>query len=97
VIYKQTLKAEEAYLGFTDKNPLSNSASQMTLRSKWPNHDSASQITIEFDKQRIILFSSELFLDYHMPYPFDHTKGSAKFVKDRKELLVTLPRTDISN
>jgi hypothetical protein len=65
----------------------------MTLRSTWPNHESA-QIKIEFDNQEVILFSSELFLKYYMPYPFDQTKGSAKFIKDKSQLLITLPRKD---
>ena len=91
VVYKQFLRAEEAYLGFTDKDPLSNSASHMTLRSTWPGHD-ASEIAIEFDGQEVILQSKQLFLKYHMPYEFDQTRGNAKFVKDKQQLLLNLPR-----
>ena len=95
VIYQQSLKAEEAYLGFTDKDPLSNSSSHMTLRSVWPAHCSA-QISIESDAQKIILFSERLFLEYHMPYPFDFSRGKARFVKDKWQLEVTVPRVEPS-
>lgn len=67
----------------------------MTLRSKWPGH-CAAQINIEFSDQRIILFSEKYFLDYHMPYPFDKSKGNAKFVTDKYQLELCLPR-DFSN
>ena len=78
-------------MGFTDKDPLSNSASHMMLRSKWPNH-CAAQIKIEFSKQTVILFSEKYFLEYHMPYPFDESRGKAKFIKDKYQLELNLPR-----
>lgn len=67
----------------------------MTLRSKWPGHSSA-EIQIEFSGQRAILSSTRLFLDLHLPFAFDETRGRAKFAKDTETLEVSLPRAAIN-
>lgn len=90
MIYKQSLRAEEAYLGFSEKDPLSNSSSHMVLKSYWPNHSSA-ELTVDFEGQFAIIFSDRFFLKYHMPYQFDQARGNAKFVADKQTLELTLP------
>jgi hypothetical protein len=63
----------------------------MKLSSVWPGHCSA-EITIEFDEEKVFLFSERMFLEIHMPYPFDSSRGKAQFIKDKHCLELTLPR-----
>ena len=62
----------------------------MLLRSYWPKHQ-AAELDLQFQEQFVIISSKTLFLNMHMPYPFDSTKGKAKFVKEECVLEITLP------
>ena len=63
------------------------------IKSYWPNHESA-EINIEFDEQKIVLFSDRLYADIDLPYQIDEKKGKAQFIKDDKILEISLPIKD---
>ena len=92
MVYSQSIGSEEVYFGSLDKDPTSTCSDNLLLRSFWPGH-SAAEITVEFEEQFAVLFSSKLFLRVHLPYAFDKKAGKAKFVSDKGILEITLPVT----
>ncbi|XP_013383361.1 protein kintoun isoform X1 [Lingula anatina] len=55
---------------------------------------SAANIDLEIFEKRLLLESetpAKYKLDLKLPYPVDETKGSAKFDKSKRQLIITLP------
>jgi len=89
ILYKQSVGLEDVYLGMSDKDPSSNSCTQVVLRIKLPEQK-YSDLDLDVQKQSIILSSPDFRLATYLPYPVDHENGSAKWLQESSTLSITL-------
>ncbi|XP_076442629.1 protein kintoun-like [Babylonia areolata] len=92
IIHRSDLDMQE-YRNAPDSKP-STRPRELVIKIELPLLKSAAQANLDIFEQRLSLESSPpaaYKLDLTLPYPVDDSKGNAKFDKQKRTLVVTLP------
>ena len=89
VLYKQSVKSEDIYLGLSGKSNSSLHCDQLLVKIWLPNTN-LKEIGLELKEQSIHLQTPNYLLNHTLPYKVDKDNSDAKWDKEKGLLLVTL-------
>jgi hypothetical protein len=89
ILYKQSVKTEDIYLGMSGKDISSLSCDHLLVKILLPNTQ-LKEIGLELKEQSIHLQTPNYLLNHTLPYKVDKDSSEAKWDKDKGLLLVTL-------
>lgn len=89
VLYKQSVKTEDVYLGMSGKDISSNSCDQLLVKI-WLPDTTLKELGVEVKEQSIHLQTPSYLLNHILPYKVDKDKSEAKWDKDKGLLLITV-------
>jgi len=90
ISYKQSVSAEDVFLGMGDKSPASEDCEAMVVKVHFPGCK-LSELELNVTQQKFVAESRELKLSTFLPLPVKHKKGDAKWDAAKSVLSVTLP------
>lgn len=89
ILYKQSVKTEDVYLGLSGKDNSTLSCDQILVKIWLPNTN-LKEIALEVKEQSIHIQTPNYLLNHILPYPVDKDKSDAKWDKEKGLLLLTL-------
>ena len=90
ISYKQSVSAEDVFLGMGDKSPASEDCEAMVVKVHFPGCK-LSELELNVTQQKFVAESRELKLSTFLPLPVKHKQGDAKWDAAKSVLSVTLP------
>lgn len=90
ISYKQSIGAEDTFLGLSDKTPLSADCTHIVVKIHFPGA-TMKDLDLDVSKNRIMAASKTHKLFTYLPTDVDSANGKAAFDKNKEVLSVTLP------
>ncbi|XP_053329758.1 dynein axonemal assembly factor 6 [Spea bombifrons] len=89
IIFKQSVRPEDVFLGFTQKNSSTTCCEDMMIRINLPGTKS-SDVLLQVKNNFLDLHTPKYKLGLHLPQPVNADSGKAQFTLDTETLHVTL-------
>ncbi|XP_061587022.1 protein PIH1D3 [Cololabis saira] len=89
IILKQSVGAEDLFLGLSRKDPSSMCCEAMLVKIKLPD-TKAKDVILDVKEKFLDLRTPKYKLGLHLPNPIHKQEGKAQFFSEREELEVTL-------
>ncbi|XP_072293129.1 dynein axonemal assembly factor 6-like [Eucyclogobius newberryi] len=89
VIMKQSVGAEDVFLGLSGKDPSSMSCEALLVKIKLPDTRLAD-VVLDINETFLDLRTPKFKLGLHLPHPVLSQEGKAQFFSEKEELEVTL-------
>ncbi|KAF7692628.1 protein PIH1D3 isoform X2 [Silurus meridionalis] len=90
IILKQSVAAEDLFLGMSRKDPSSMCCESMLVRVKLPETH-VSELMLDVKERFVDLRTPKYKLGLHLPHSVHNREGKARFITERNELEITLP------